>query len=577
MTDDSDFTNIPQAEIVQNKRARLSIVWIIPILVAAVGIGIAVQQHLNEGPTIRIAFLSAEGVEAGKTSIKYKEIEIGKVTGVNLSRDFSRILVTAKMEKSAEGLIVKDARFWIVKPRVTLSGVSGIGTLLSGNYIRFEPGKSRETGHDFVGLDTPPPATSGLPGREFVLRSDTLGSLGIGSPVYYRRLNVGQVISYGLAEDGTSVYIRIFLNAPFDRFVTSNTRFWEASGIDLSVGASGLSVQTESLLSLLVGGIAFETPASPAGNNAVADNAVFPLSSDRATALSPREIDAERYALYFRGSLRGLSVGAPVDFLGLPVGEVTGIFLAYAPGERSIRTRVEIVTYPHRLLAPPGKPDATAGKSTPIGEGRAFMQRQVAERGLRAQLRSASLISGSLYVALDYFPDAPKAKIDWKPTPPGFPVVPGEMENLQASLGRVLGKLDRVPVEEIGNDARKAIAALDRTLVRLEGETLPEARKSLETLDRTLQSANRTLERVDGEIVPEAKKTLEDLRRAIASADRVLSNSDDAFLKPDAPGRQDLRDALREIARAARAVRALADYLERNPNALIRGKSREKP
>jgi paraquat-inducible protein B len=577
MTGDSDFSNLPQAETVEKKRARLSIVWIIPILAAVVGIGIAVQQHLSEGPTIRIAFRSAEGVEAGKTSIKYKEIEIGKVTGVNLSRDFSRILVTAKMEKSAEGLIVKDASFWIVKPRVTLSGVSGIGTLLSGNYIRFEPGKSRETGHDFVGLEIPPPATSGLPGREFVLRSDTLGSLGIGSPVYYRRLNVGQVISYGLAEDGKSVYIRIFLNAPFDRFVTSNTQFWEASGIDLSVGASGLSVQTESLLSLLVGGIAFETPASPAGNNAVADNAVFPLSSDRATALSPGEIESERYALHFRGSLRGLSVGAPVDFLGLPVGEVTGIFFAYGPGERSIRTRVEIETYPHRLFVRRGKPDATAGRSTPIREGRAFMQRQVTDMGLRAQLRSASLISGGLYVALDYFPDAPKAKIDWKPTPPDFPVVPSEMENLQASLSRLLGKLDRVPVEEIGNDARKAIADLDRTLVRLEGETLPEARKSLETLDRTLQIANRTLERVDGEIVPEAKKTLEDLRRAIASADHVLTNTDGAFLRPDAPGRQDLRDALREIARAARAVRALADYLERNPNALIRGKSREKP
>jgi paraquat-inducible protein B len=566
MSDDSDFTSIPLAESVPKKRARLSIVWIIPILAAVVGIGIAVQQHLSEGPSIRIAFRSAEGVEAGKTSIKYKEIEIGKVTGVSLSKDYSRILVTAKMEKSAEGLLANDASFWIVKPRVTLSGVSGIGTLLSGNYIRFEPGKSKETGHDFVGLEVPPPATSGLPGREFVLRADTLGSLGVGSPVYYRRLNVGQVISCDLAENGKSVEIRIFLNAPFDRFVTPNTRFWEASGVDLSVGASGL-----------VGGIAFETPSAPAGNNSAADNAVFPLSSDRATALSPREVDAERYALYFLGSLRGLSVGAPVDFLGLPVGEVTGVILAYLQGAQSIRTRVEIVTYPHRMLVPQGKQDGTAERRTPIKEIRGFMQRQVAEKGLRAQLRSASLISGQMYVALDYFPDAPEAKIDWERKPPEFPVVPSEMANVQASLRSLLVKLDKVPVEEIGKDARKAIAALDRTLTRLEGETLPEAKKSLATFDRTLQSANRTLERVDVEIVPEAKKTLEELRRAIASAERMLANTDNTFLGPDAPGQQDLRDAMREIARAARAVRALADYLERNPDALIRGKTREKP
>jgi paraquat-inducible protein B len=575
MTDNSDFTNIPQAESVPKRRARLSIVWVIPILAAAVGIGIAVQQYLSEGPTIRIAFRSAEGVEAGKTSIKFKDIEIGKVTGLNLSEGYSRILVTAKMEKSARGLLVEDASFWIVKPRVTLSGVSGIGTLLSGNYIRFEPGKSTRKGRDFVGLEIPPPATSGLPGKEFVLRSDTLGSLGIGSPVYYRRLNVGQVISYGLAKDGKSVDIRIFLNVPFDRFVMSNTRFWEASGIDVSVGATGLSMQTESLLSLLVGGIAFETPPSPAGDNSVADNAVFPLSKDRSIALSPREVDAERYALYFRGSLRGLSVGAPVDLLGLPIGEVTGVSLDYVPGSRSIHTRVEIVTYQNRLLVPRGK--QVAERHTPEKERRELMQRQVVEKGLRAQLRSASLISGHLYVALDYFPDAPKAKIDWERKPPGFPVVPGEMANLQAMLKNLLVKLDKVPVEEIGKEARKAIASLDRTLGRLEGETLPEANKALETLDRTLQTANRTLERVDGEIVPEAKKALEELRRAIASADRVLANADNTFLAPDAPVKQDLQDAMREIVRAARAVRALADYLERNPNALIRGKTREKP
>jgi paraquat-inducible protein B len=448
---------------------------------------------------------------------------------------------------------VKDASFWIVRPRVALSGVSGIGTLLSGNYIRFEPGKSTKKERDFVALEVPPPATFGLPGREFVLRSDTLGSLDIGSPVYYRRLNVGQVISYDLAKDGKSVDIRIFLNVPFDRFVTSNTRFWEVSGIDVSVGATGLSVQTESLLSLLFGGIAFETYSSPVTDNSVADNAVFPLSKDRFTALSPREADAERYALYFRGSVRGLSVGAPVDILGMPFGEVTEVSLDYVPGAQSIRTRVEIVTYQNRLLLPRGK--RVAARHTPEKERREVMQRQVVEKGLRAQLRSASLISGHLYVSLDYFPDAPAAKIDWKRNPPEFPVVPGEMAVLQAKVKSLLVKLDKVPIEEIGNEARKAIA----------------------DLDRTLESASRTLERVDDEILPEAKKTLEELRRAIASAGRVLANVDNTYLGPDAPVQQDLRDAMREITRAARAVQALADYLERNPNALIRGKPQEKP
>ena len=262
---------------------------------------------------------------------------------------------------------------------------------------------------------------------------------------------------------------------------------------------------------------------------------------------------AERYALYFRGSVRGLSVGAPVDILGLPFGEVTEVSLDYVPGAQGIRTRVEIVTYQNRLLLPRGK--RVAARHTPEKERRELMQRQVVEKGLRAQLRSASLISGHLYVSLDYFPDAPAAKIDWKRKPPEFPVVPGDMAVLQAKVKSILVKLDKVPIEEIGNEARKAIA----------------------DLDRTLESASRTLERVDDEIVPEAKKTLEELRRAIASAGRVLANVDNTYLGPDAPVQQDLRDAMREITRAARAVQALADYLERNPNALLRGKPQEKP
>ncbi len=577
MTENGDLSDVPQAERVPGKRVGLSVVWVIPILAALVGLGIAIQQFLNEGPMIRITFRAAEGIEAGKTRIKYMDVDIGKVTEVGLSNDYSRIVVTAKMEKQVEPLIVDDCRFWIVKPRVTLSGISGIGTLLSGNYIRFEPGKSRRQRREFVGIETPPPATSGLPGREFVLRADTLGSLGIGSPVYYRRINVGQVIGYDMAPGGKSVDIRIFLNAPYDRFVTSNTRFWEASGIDLSVGANGVSVRTESLLSLLVGGIAFETPARAPGDNAVASEAVFPLSNDRNTALSPRGAEVERFALYFHDSLRGLSIGAPVDFLGLPVGEVTDVGLVYSEPTQTIRTRVEVATYPSRFFAHAEKTDAPGALSLSGEKRRTFLQRQVVEKGLRAQLRSGNLVSGQLYVALGFFPDAPKAEIDWTRNPPRFPVVPGKRATIEAKVNSILAKLDKVPVEKIGKDLAETLSTLDRTLRRLDGETLPEARKTLATLDRTMESATRTLSRVDGEIVPEIKKTLGELRRAAASAHRALSNTDNTFLGPDAPAKQELRDALREFTRAARAIRVLADYLERNPNAILRGKPRESP
>jgi paraquat-inducible protein B len=561
MTENTDLTNVPQAESEPEKKKGISVVWVIPIVAALVALGIAVQRYLSEGPTIRIVFQNAEGLEAGKTTVKYKDVEIGLVTQVNLTDNHSKILVTAKMEKSAEEVLDADALFWIVKPRITLSGVSGIGTIFSGNYIGFEPGKSREKRRDFVGLESPPPLTRDRAGREFRLRSDTLGSLGIGSPIYYRRLDVGDVIAYDFAKDGKSIDIRIFVNAPYDKFVMPDTRFWEASGLDVSVGSEGISVRTQSVTSLLVGGITFETPTGGPESEA-SSNTVFTLFKDRKTALAPTEIEVQRYVIRPRESLRGLSVGAPVLFLGLPVGEVNDLRLEYNQKTGELRPRVEISTYMYRFAQHFAKETLLLQKKKTVEQRIAIVDRMVTKTGLRAQLRTGSFVSGQLYVAFDYFPDAPKAMIDWKKDPPEFPMVAGGMTELEEKVRSIVAKIDKLPVEAIGNDVRKALATLDNTLQSTTG---------------TMDSATRALNRVEGETLPEAKKALEDLRRAIATADTLLSNADNTLLGPDAPTQQQMRDAMREIARAAQAVRVLADYLERNPSALIRGKTQENP
>src|SRR5215470_7769010 len=202
MPESPGVPNVPQATVVPRSRARISVVWVIPALAAVVALGIAVQRILSEGPTITITFKAAQGIEANKTVVKYKDVNIGQVTAVQLASDYSHVEVTAKIIKSAAGLMVEDATFWVVEPRVTLSGVSGLGTLLSGNYIGFEVGKSKKRETRFIGLETPPVITGDQPGREFKLTANSIGSLGIGSPVYYRRLQAGQVIAYKLAGDG---------------------------------------------------------------------------------------------------------------------------------------------------------------------------------------------------------------------------------------------------------------------------------------------------------------------------------------------------------------------------------------
>jgi paraquat-inducible protein B len=512
---------------------------------------------MSEGPTITIVFKAAEGIEAGKTFVKYKDVNIGQVTAVKLSLDHSKVEVTAKMDKSAEGLMVEDARFWVVEPRVTLSGVSGLGTLLSGNYIGFEVGKSDKQQRKFTGLEVPPIITGGQPGRQFVLNAENLGSLGIGSPIYYRRLQAGQVIAYDLAADGKAVQMKIFINAPYDRFVNSGTRFWNASGVDVSIGAGGLEVRTQSLVALLAGGLAFDTPAFTAQAEPAAADTAFTLYSDQSTAMKQPESIAVHYVLHFTESLRGLSVGAPVTLLGLPAGEVMQVGLDIEPATMNIRGRVEVVSYPERLVARLDLKQAAMGKMLEGSkqQRQAIMRRLVEQRGLRAQLRSGNLLTGQLFVAFDFFPDAPKAKVDWSRDPVELPVTPSTVTDLEQKVSGILAKLDKLPYEAIGADLTKALV----------------------TLNQALEDTSKAINRIDADVTPGLKTTIEDLRRAIVSADGVLKSTDATLVGKDAPAQQELRDALQEIARAAQSLRILTDFLERHPESLIRGKTEEKP
>ncbi len=550
MAENLDRDNLPQATVVPKKGTRISVVWIIPILAAVVAIGIAIQRIMSEGPTITIIFKAAEGLEAGKTFVKYKDVNIGQVTSVKLSRDHSKVEVMAKIDKSAADLMVDDAKFWVVEPRVTLSGVSGLGTLLSGNYIGFEVGNSNKQQRNFTGLEVAPIITGGQPGRQFVLTAENLGSLGIGSPIYYRRLQAGQVIAYNLAADGKRIEIKIFVNAPY-------TRFWNASGVDASIGAGGVEVRTQSLIALIAGGLAFDTPPFASKADPAAPNTVFTLYTDQATAMKQAESISAHYVLYLNESLRGLSVGAPVTLLGLPAGEVTDVGLDVDPATLRVRGRVEVVSYPERLVATLRAKQATVGEALirSAQQRHALMQRLVEQRGLRAQLRSGNLLTGQLFVAFDFFPNTPKVKIDWSRDVPELPVVPSTASDLEAKITGIVAKLDKLPYEAIGADLTKALA----------------------NLSQTLEDTSKAVNRIDVDVTPGLKSTLDGLRGTISAADGVLKSTDATLVGKDAPAQQDLRDTLQEIARAARSLRVLTDYLERHPEALIRGKTEENP
>jgi len=530
---DRPLPHVPESKAIPKKRTRLSVVWIIPIVAALAGAWVAVARIRSEGPKITLVFKTAEGLEAGKTKINYNGVEVGTVTTIRLSDDHQRVLATAQMEPKTEGFLVADTRFWVVRPRISGANVSGLGTLISGAYIGMEIGQSHETRRDFVALETPPVVTGDVPGRFFLLKTPDLGSIDTGTPIFFRRLQVGQVASYELDKDGQSLTVKAFIRAPYDQYVAPNTRFWHASGIDLSLSATGLTVQTQSALSILIGGIAFETAATDEVLPPADANTVFTLFNNRADAFKLPARNPTTCQLIFKDSVRGLAPGAPVEFRGIPVGEVVAVSAQIDAKTFEFSAPVTITLDATRL----GVKIVDLAPGADLMSIRKEMLETLIAHGVRAQLRTGNLLTGALYVAFDIFPNAPPATLDWSQKPLQLPTIPGQLEAIEESVVNIIHKLDQVPFKGIGDDLQKAIADLDKTLIS-------------------------------------AHTTLDGAGKLVGSADQLIGNAD-KLVEPNSVLGAELGNTLQEVSRAARSMRVLADYLERHPEALIRGKTGE--
>jgi len=548
--------DIPAVKTVPERKRSMSLVWIIPIVAALIGGWLVLKTILNQGPTITIQFENAYGLEAGKTHIKYKDFDVGVVNNIVLSEDRNHFIVTAQLVKEAKAFLLEDTEFWVVRPRFSGGQVSGIGTLLSGSYIGIDPGKSNKEQLKFVGLEIPPAITSDRRGKEFVLHADTLGSLEVGSPINYRGFAVGDVVSYQLDKGGKAVTVQIFVNTPYDQLVTDNTRFWNSSGINVNLSANGIKLDTDSLASILIGGLSFDTPADFPNAKPVAVNSVFTLFHDRDQAMAAKDALLREVVLYFKDSLRGLSIGAPVDFRGILVGKVRDINVEFDPKTRSFRFPVTVDIDGSQLRAKVRKGEDIPEMS--LEHYRATMEALV-KKGLRAQLNSGNLLTGQLFVELDFFPDAAPAKISWNDEVGELPTVQSNLAMLGDRVNTILSKIEKMPLNEM----------------------IQQAQTTLVTLDETLNKFGKLAQHLDVELTPEAIATLQSAKRAadnmeplLASAKRA-ADSVDKLLAPDAPVQQDMRDALQELTRAAESVRVLTDYLETHPESLIRGKKEQ--
>ena len=521
---------------VQNRRWTPRLVWLVPIVAAVIGISLLIRNWENEGPQITISFLSGEGVQVGKTLVKYRDVAVGRVSAVVLSEDHQTVTVTANLSKDAAGLLKADTQFWIVRPRIGVGSVSGLDTLLSGVYIGMKTGAASRRERQFVGLENPPALSHGPHGRELQLHAARAGSLAIGAPVYFRQFQVGQVIDANLLPDG-STRVTVFVEAPYDRFVKPVTRFWNASGIDVKLGADGLNVQTESLAAVLAGGLAFDDGPIEALFVTGGAPGEFTLYKNETEAMAPPDGDPHYVRMRFAQALRGLEVGAPVEFVGVNIGSVVSVDLGYEAHDGSFPVIVTAKLYPRRMgqayeaLAAQGKTETVDTLAQFVGT--------LVTRGLRAQPRSASLLTGKLYIALDFLSASPRAAFDASIRPLELPTVNGTFQELEANVGRLVKKASDLPLEQIAADLHRDLGDLHETLSELHTRVLPNAADTLSALHSTLDSAGRTLD-------------------------------------VESPLQRGLTETLSESRITLQAVRQLADYLDRHPEALLRGRRPQK-
>jgi paraquat-inducible protein B len=543
-----DLESLPQA-VVQRKR-QISIVWLVPIVAILIGAWLAYKGLSEKGPVVTISFESAEGLEAGKTKLKYKDVEIGQVNTIRFDANLSRVLITAELVKEAEPYLTENTRFWVVRPRVTASGVSGLGTLFSGAYIGMDPVKEGPPARKFEGLEVPPVVTRDTPGRDFILRATALGSLDIGSPVYYRQIQVGQVTGYELDKEAQSLSIKVFINAPHSALVHKNTRFWNASGFDLKLDAGGLKINTESLVSIMMGGIAFETPTSLEAGGEAEEGYEFRLYETRESIFERTYAEKKYYVLNFNESIRGLTVGAPVEFRGIKIGQVVDIKAEYDPQTLAPRITVLIETEPERW----------GGALPEAAESKRLVEKLV-ERGLRAQLKTGSLLTGQLFVDVDFHPDAPKAQVKYAGNFPEIPTIPAPLQVITARVNELLNKLETLPIEQIGKDLGDTLQNVKRL------SESKELLQAVQALNETLQHTRQLVQNLDSNVAPAIGSTLDQAQKTLVSVEGTLGK--------DAPLQHEMRRALKELADAARGIRFLTDYLERHPEALIYGKGKE--
>ena len=512
-------------------QAGINVIWLVPIIALIVTLGIAWNAYSSRGAVIEVEFADATGVTPGETTLRFREITVGQVESVSFTPDLSRVVVSIRVDKDVAPYIDSEASFWIVRPQVSAQGVTRLDTVLTGAFIEgyWDASISAEQNR-FVGQDRPPLIREDTPGTLVTLAMENADGITEGAPVLYRGVQVGRMENIRLADTEDQVIADAFIEAPHDKRLTTSTVFWDTSGFSLSLGASGVSFNVNSLSSVLQGGVAFDTLIS--GGRPVERGHVYTLQPDEETArndiLASDNAEPLRLAMLIDDSLRGLAKGADVQFQGLRVGQVTDLAVSLDEPRGEIRQVVTMAISPARLGLPE---DATPEDAL------AFLQEAV-EDGLRARVASAGFLGTSLMVELVEIPGAEPARINTDAQPNAIiPSVPGDLDDFSASAQGFLSRIGNLPLEDVLQSATDMMNSITALASSEDTRAIPESLR--QTLDQTRNAATdiggmaRDLREGGGaqnlaRLVEEAAAAAEAVRLAAADVPEMVDQIDAA-------------------------------------------------
>ena len=534
----SSQSSFQQAKADISTHNRVSKVWLIPLVALCIGIWMVADNYYNRGPLISIEFQNAEGLEAGKTRVKTLNVDIGVVQSVVLNAQRNGVIVTARLNPQARDLLNNNSLFWVVKPRIGSGGISGLGTLMSGSYIEFVPGEGAESPDEFVGLEQEPITPIGVPGIRVSLEGNKGKSVSVGDPVTYRGFEVGRVEQSDFDVKKRIVHYQIFIRAPYSNLVTDNTYFWNSSGVSFEASAQGIKVNLGSVESLISGGVTFDVPDDLPLGEPIENATIFNLYPDKDSVYEQRKYQFKEFVVLFKDSVRGLSPGAPIEYRGIRIGTVTDISLSLISNSdvESSERRIPVVI----RIEP-----ARVGMNNDLAAVSAIAQQMdtwVAQ-GLKATLKTGSLLTGSLFVDLDFYPVDQDSVIGLVSNKAVIPSVSGSLAQIEQKVFAILDKFEQMPIDVTIDNINQMLSSANVTM----GE-----------LKKTVVGLNTLLTDKQTQAIPQQiNTTLSQLTKMMKSYDAK------------SPLYGELDQTMNQLQLFLREVRPLIKELNNKPNALI--------